>query len=99
MRRKRYRDRVSPRSSTDFAKSVLTAVSNIPRGMVMSYGEVASIVHSHRGARAVGNVLMNNFDPSVPCHRVIRADGTCGEYNRGRAIKRNLLRKEGVTCA
>lgn len=41
--------------------------------------------------------MKNNYDPTVPCHRVIRSDGRAGEYNRGgEAAKRELLRKEGV---
>lgn len=64
----------------------------------MTYGEVSKLVGVTYGARAVGNVLKRNYDPNVPCHRVIKADGTCGEYNRGKAKKKILLGREGVTC-
>jgi O6-methylguanine-DNA--protein-cysteine methyltransferase len=41
--------------------------------------------------------MKNNFDPSVPCHRVVRADGKVGDYNRGgERAKRRLLEKEGA---
>jgi len=53
---------------------------------------------SSGAARAVGSVMAKNFDPKVPCHRVIRADGTVGAYNRGGPVaKRRLLEGEGVT--
>lgn len=69
----------------------------IPRGETRSYGEVAQAVGYPRAARAVGAVMKNNFDPTVPCHRVIRADGSLGGYNRGGASKkRKILWKEGV---
>ena len=48
-------------------------------------------------ARAVGVVMKNNYDKTVPCHRVIRADGKLGEYNRGGSnTKRKLLKAEGA---
>jgi len=44
-------------------------------------------------------VMKNNYDPSVPCHRVIRSDGRAGEYNRGgMRAKKRLLEKEGALC-
>ena len=46
---------------------------------------------------AVGNVLNRNpYAPKVPCHRVVRSDGTVGGYAKGAARKRTLLRKEGA---
>lgn len=48
-------------------------------------------------ARAVGTVMKRNYDPSVPCHRVVRSDGRIGAYNRGgEEAKRELLRAEGA---
>jgi O-6-methylguanine DNA methyltransferase len=80
-----------------FRQNVLDIVRRIPRGKVMSYGEVAKRAGKPGAARAVGAIMKTNFDPKIPCHRVIRADGTPGGYNRGAENKRNILRKEGVT--
>lgn len=80
-----------------FAEKALAVVRRIPRGKTMSYAEVARRAGSPRASRAVGTLMRKNYDPSVPCHRVIRSDGSLGEYNRGgTAAKRRLLRAEGV---
>ena len=80
-----------------FADKVKEVVRKIPKGQTMSYGEVAAFAGSLGAARAVGNIMHNNYDLTVPCHRVIHADGTPGCYNRGGAeAKLKLLRKEGV---
>lgn len=72
-------------------------VARIPRGKTMTYAEVARAAGYPRAARAVGNLMAKNFDPKVPCHRVIRSDGRIGSYNRGgEAAKRRLLVREGV---
>ncbi len=79
-----------------FTDKVLAVVRNIPKGKVLTYGEVARRARSPRGARAVGSIMRANFRPDVPCHRVIRSDGTLGDYNRGgTAAKRALLKKDG----
>ena len=78
----------------NFTEKVLEVVSRIPRGEVLSYGEVAGLAGSPGAARAVGNIMMQNYNNDIPCHRVIRADGTLGKYNRGDAAKRRLLRGE-----
>jgi len=81
----------------NFTQKVLAIVAKIPRGKVMTYGEVAAAAGSPGGARAVGNIMKNNQDPSIPCHRAIKADGTIGGYNSLRGpSKRQLLLKEGV---
>jgi O-6-methylguanine DNA methyltransferase len=80
-----------------FAEKVLAVVRRIPRGETMTYAEVARRAGSPRASRAVGTLMRKNYDPSVPCHRVIRSDGSLGEYNRGgTAAKRRLLRAEGA---
>ena len=80
-----------------FTKCIREAVKQIPKGQTKSYGEVARAAGYQGAARAVGQVMKNNYDPSVPCHRVIRADGTPGGYNQGgEERKRKILRKEGV---
>lgn len=66
----------------------------------MTYGAVAAAAGAPGAARAVGSLMKANDDPSVPCHRVVRSDGTAGEYNRGGpAKKRALLRQEGARIA
>lgn len=82
---------------TSFAVRVRDAVRQIPKGKTRSYGEVARAIGYPGAARAVGTVMKNNYDPTVPCHRVIRADGTLGGYNRGGPKeKRYLLKAEGI---
>lgn len=66
-----------------FKEKVLEVVKNIPKGSVMTYKEVAIAVGSPRACRGIGTLMKNNYDESVPCHRVIRSDGKIGEYNRG----------------
>ncbi len=82
--------------ATDFSSRVYEVVRRIPRGMVMTYGQVAKAAGSPRAARAVGTILSQNYDPTIPCHRVIRSDGRPGQYNRGSDRKREILIKEGA---
>ena len=77
---------------TPFARRVLDAVDRIPRGKVMSYGDVAEYVGSG-GARAVGTV-MARYGAEVPWHRVLRSDGTCATHKADRQLA--LLRRERV---
>ena len=80
-----------------FRERVLSIVSRIPKGKTMSYGEVASRAGSRGAARAVGTIMKSNFDPNIPCHRVILANGKLGAYNRGGTKrKRALLKEEGA---
>lgn len=79
---------------TNFADRVRTVVRAIPKGKAMTYGQVAKAAGHPGAARAVGMVMKNNYDPAVPCHRVIRADGKIGDYNRGGAIRKHQLLKE-----
>jgi len=79
-----------------FADRVRDVVRAIPKGKVLTYGEVANRAGSVGAARAVGTIMANNYDPTVPCHRVIRNDGKIGNYNRGGSeAKRKLLEEEG----
>jgi O-6-methylguanine DNA methyltransferase len=79
-----------------FSEKVLAVVRRIPRGKTLSYAEVARRAGSPGASRAVGSILRKNFDPTVPCHRVIRSNGTLGGYNRGAAEKERKLREEGA---
>lgn len=66
----------------------------------MSYKQVAAKAGHAGAARAVGAIMRVNKDKSVPCHRVIRSDGTLGGYNTiNGTSKRELLRKENVIVA
>ena len=84
-------------SKSNFAEKVRDTVRKIPKGKTMTYGEVAKKAGHPGAARAVGAIMKDNYDPTVPCHRVIRSDGKIGEYNRGGPeAKRKLLQKEGA---
>lgn len=78
-----------------FQEKVFAVVKKIPKGKVLTYGEVARRALLPRAARAVGAVLRTNYDLRIPCHRVIRSDGTLGGYNRGTANKSKILNREG----
>jgi O-6-methylguanine DNA methyltransferase len=77
-----------------FRQNVLKVVKSIPRGQTLTYREVASRAGNSRAARAVGSILKTNFDLQIPCHRVVRSDGSLGGYNRGMRKKRALLTRE-----
>ena len=80
-----------------FERRVLLADHRIPRGRVMTYGGLATKVGVPGGARAVGNVMAGNpFPLVIPCHRVIRSDGSLGGFGGGLPMKRALLEMEGV---
>ncbi|OGY56313.1 MAG: 6-O-methylguanine DNA methyltransferase [Candidatus Colwellbacteria bacterium RBG_13_48_8] len=81
---------------SDFKKKVLKVVAGIPKGRTLSYAEVARRAGSPRACRAVGNIMNGNHDPKVPCHRVIKSDGTPGGYRGGTKKKIALLQKEGA---
>lgn len=83
-------DRISP-----FEKKVYLAIAKIPRGQTRTYKWVAREVGRPRACRAVGNALNKNPYPIViPCHRVIRSDGSVGGYSEGVAKKLKLLKGE-----
>ncbi len=82
---------------TEFEKKVYLAVSRIPKGEVRSYKWVAKAVGRPGSARAVGNALNRNpYAPTVPCHRVVKSDGSIGGYSKGIKLKKRLLKREGV---
>lgn len=84
------------KKSNQFAERVRAAVRTIPKGETRSYKEVAIAAGSPGASRAVGMIMKNNYDPTVPCHRVIRSDGKLGGYNRGgEREKQKILHKEG----
>ena len=79
---------------TTFKERVLEAVASIPKGETRSYKEVAEAAGSLGASRAVGNIMKGNHNPRIPCHRVIKSDGSLGGYNQGEARKKLLLEKE-----
>lgn len=81
---------------TAFTKRIYEIVSQIPKGEVMTYKEVAEVAGRPGAFRAVGTILSKNYDPNIPCHRVIRSDGKIGGYNRGEREKRLTLERENV---
>lgn len=83
--------------NTPFKEAVLQIVREIPKGKTLSYGEIALQAGHPGAARAVGTIMKDNYDKSVPCHRVLAAGGKIGQYNRGGPeAKRALLIKEGA---
>lgn len=80
----------------NFKKKVYQVVRQIPKGKVMTYKQVVEKAGYPLAWRAVGNVLNKNYNPQIPCHRVIRSDGKVGGYRSGSKKKKALLRKEGV---
>jgi O-6-methylguanine DNA methyltransferase len=83
---------------TPFEQEVLRKTLEIPRGEVRPYAWVAREIGRPRAVRAVGTALGHNPIPVlIPCHRVVRSDGTLGEYSMGGAeVKREMLSREGV---
>jgi O-6-methylguanine DNA methyltransferase len=77
-----------------FSEKVRAITAKIPRGKTLTYAEVARRAGNAHAFRAVGNILSKNYDPKIPCHRVVRSDGTLGGYNRGIKKKKEILKKE-----
>ena len=85
---------------TKFQLKVWKFLKKIPRGKVKTYSEVAKSIGKPLAVRAVANAIGKNpLAPQIPCHRVIRSDGSLGGYSGkgGIKTKRLLLKKEGVT--
>jgi len=84
-----------------FEQEVLHKTLEIPRGEVRPYAWVAREIGRPRAVRAVGTALGHNPIPVlIPCHRVVRSDGTLGEYSMGGTdVKREMLTREGVDAA
>lgn len=81
---------------TLFQQKIYKIVKTIPVGKVLNYKEVARLAGRPKAWRAVGNLLNKNTDAKVPCHRVVRSDGSVGGYRYGPGHKACLLKKEGV---
>ncbi len=82
---------------TAFQKRVWDALMKIPRGETRSYAELAAVLDAPKAARAVANACAHNrVAIVVPCHRVIRGDGSLGGYRWGLALKQQLLGREAA---
>ena len=80
-----------------FSQKVWRVMRAIPAGMTISYAQLAKKAGSPAAFRAAGTACGNNLiAPIIPCHRIIKSDGTLGSYGYGVAIKEKLLRLEGA---
>ena len=85
---------------TEFQLKVWAYLKKIPRGSLKTYSQVAKAIGKPRAVRAVANAIGKNpCAPQIPCHRVIRSDGSLGGYSGkgGVKTKKLLLKKEGIT--
>ena len=84
---------------TKFQIKVWKYLVSIPKGQIRTYSQVAIAVKKPKAVRAVANAIGKNpYAPKIPCHRVIRSDGSLGGYSGKGGIntKRKLLKLEGV---
>ena len=85
---------------TKFQLKIWAYLTKIPRGKVKTYSQVAKAIGKPLAMRAVANAIGKNPYPrKIPCHRVIRSDGSLGGYSGegGIKTKRFLLKKEGIS--
>ena len=85
---------------TKFQLKVWDYLKKIPRGRVKTYSQVAKAIGKPLAVRAVANAIGKNpLPPQIPCHRVIRSDGSLGGYSGkgGIKTKKLLLKREGIT--
>ena len=85
---------------TKFQLKVWRFLKKIPRGKIKTYSEIAKAIGKPNSFRAVANAVAKNpFPPTIPCHRVVRADGSLGGYSGkgGLKTKKKLLKKEGFS--
>ena len=84
---------------TKFQLKIWDFLKRIPKGTVKTYSEVAKAIGKPSAVRAVANAIGKNPYPiRIPCHRVIRSDGSLGGYSGTGGVnkKKNLLKKEGI---
>ena len=85
---------------TKFQLKVWSYLKKIPKGSVRTYSQVAKSIGKPLAVRAVANAIGKNpYPPKIPCHRVIRSDGSLGGYSAkgGIKTKKLLLKKEGIS--
>lgn len=96
-RLERFESAVDARPGSPFQERVLRRLLHTRRGEITTYGALARAVGRPGAARAVGRVMATNPLPIIiPCHRVLPADGSLGNYTGGVHIKEHLLAIEGV---
>jgi methylated-DNA-[protein]-cysteine S-methyltransferase len=79
-------------------EDVYDLLRKIPAGKVSTYGDLAKALGNPSASRTIGRILGKNPNPiQVPCHRVVMSDGKLGGYMHGIEIKRELLKKEGIS--
>ena len=94
-RRQRFDLALDWRLTSGFYRRVLEALMEVDYGTTVSYGELARMAGSSRAARAVGTAMSTNPIPLVvPCHRVVRSDGSVGEYGGRPEVKTWLIEHE-----
>ena len=84
---------------TKFQIKVWEYLKTIKKGSVLTYSDVAKGIKKPRAVRAVANAIGKNpYAPKIPCHRVIRSDGSLGGYSGkgGIKTKKKLLKSEGI---
>ena len=84
---------------TKFQLKVWKYLKKIPKGQIRTYSDVAKAINKQKSIRAVANAIGKNpYAPKIPCHRVIRSDGSLGGYSGKGGIntKRKLLKSEGI---
>ncbi len=80
-----------------FNEKVYFYCKKIPKGKVSTYKKIALLINSPKSFRAVGNALNKNKNTkTIPCHRVIKSDGTVGGYAFGTNKKAKILKSEGI---
>jgi methylated-DNA-[protein]-cysteine S-methyltransferase len=87
-------------SGTPFQIMVWSYLKKIPKGTVRTYSQVAKAIEKPLAVRAVANAIGKNPYPiKIPCHRVIKLDGSLGGYSAKGGVKKKkmLLKKEGIT--
>lgn len=82
---------------TSFQKTVWRALLSIPFGETRSYQDIANAIGKPKAVRAVANAIGKNpFVGVIPCHRVIRSDGSLGGFRLGIEKKKEMLKEEGI---
>ena len=84
---------------TEFQSQCYEALKKVPKGKVITYSGLAAMIGRPKAHRAVGSAMNKNpFAPEVPCHRVVRSDGSLGGYSAEGGIerKRQLLEMESM---
>ena len=85
---------------TPFQIKVWKYLKKIPKGRIKTYAQVAKAIKMPKAVRAVANAIGKNpYPPKIPCHRVIKSDGSLGGYSGKGGIKTKikLLKKEGFS--